>query len=142
MGMVLPVMGVVVLVAVLLLEGCTPGLADVPVPLPEPPLTQADKVAAIATGNNSFLNERIALREDFLLATIVIVLRRGIILRVASLSRQADINVVSQSVATRRILAHGASDVLAVPDKGTNLRDVWNRMVELRGRTVGVLQGR
>ncbi|AWP23453.1 hypothetical protein C4901_09015 [Acidiferrobacter sp. SPIII_3] len=65
MGMVLPVMGVVVLALLLALvfvgapplEGWAAGLAVVPAPLPVPPLTHADREAAMARGSKSFLNE-------------------------------------------------------------------------------------
>ncbi len=78
MGMVLPVMGVAVLalllalvfVGALLLDGWAPGLAAVPVPLPVPPLTQADREAAMARGSKSFLNERLVFRKDVFVPTI------------------------------------------------------------------------
>jgi hypothetical protein len=73
MGMVLPVMGVAVLVfvGVPLLEGWALGLVEVPVPLPVPPLTHADRVAAMARGSRSFLSERPAFGKDVFVPTIV-----------------------------------------------------------------------
>jgi hypothetical protein len=88
MGMVLPVMGVLlafVFVGAPLLEGWAPGLADVPVPPPVPPLTQADREAAMARGSRNFLNGRPTFRKDVSVPTIVVILHQGIILRVSSL---------------------------------------------------------